>query len=348
MRLKSSVVGAAMLLALAPTFAADQNPLVMQKMDLMPLAFTQNNGQWADSVLYRAGANGATMWFTDGGVYYQFTRRIPKPDETSVGAGGRTPVFDDRFDRGQDSLETMMIKASFEGGNPNVEIVAGGVLEYKCNYFLGNDPAKWRTDVPNYEAITLRNVYDGVDLRFSGGADGKLTYQYAIAPGAAVDQIRLAYEGVAEMLPDAAGRMTAKTVWGEIAGLLASPASDADITSGEISLLSADTPAEGVAGIASVQSSLQAVTLVYSTYLGVGMNDQARGIAVDGSGCAYVTGFTSSSDFPMQNPYDGGLNGYIDAFVTKLSATGNGLVYSTYLGGGSDEYGCSIAVDDSG
>jgi hypothetical protein len=90
-------------------------------------------------------------------------------------------------------------------------------------------------------------------------------------------------------------------------------------------------------------------SLAYSTYLGGGSEDVGWGIAVDGSGCAYVCGSTWSVNFPTVNPYmtDPGDN-HEDVFVTKLSAEGSSLVYSTYLGGGSNEIGYSIAVDGSG
>jgi len=76
--------------------------------------------------------------------------------------------------------------------------------------------------------------------------------------------------------------------------------------------------------------------------------DVGSGIAVDGSGNAYVTGYTYSSDFPTQNPYQGTIAGDYDVFITKLSSSGSALSYSTYLGGSSDEYGFGIAVDGSG
>jgi hypothetical protein len=91
---------------------------------------------------------------------------------------------------------------------------------------------------------------------------------------------------------------------------------------------------------------------VYSTFLGGSDYDYGGGIAVDQAGCAYVTGLTGSSDFPTQNPYDGSYNGGTDyagdVFVTKLSPTGNALVYSTYLGGSSTDKGWGIAVDQAG
>jgi len=72
----------------------------------------------------------------------------------------------------------------------------------------------------------------------------------------------------------------------------------------------------------------------YSTYLGGGGADYGAGIAVDSSGCAYVTGRTGSDNFPTMNAYQGSLEGSYDAFVTKLSADGSSLEYSTYLGRG--------------
>ena len=88
--------------------------------------------------------------------------------------------------------------------------------------------------------------------------------------------------------------------------------------------------------------------LVYSTYLGGSGNDTGYGIAVDGVGSAYVTGVTSSTNFPTRSPYNATLLGTTDVFVTKLSPAGNALVYSTYLGGYGHDSGTGIAVDGAG
>jgi len=95
--------------------------------------------------------------------------------------------------------------------------------------------------------------------------------------------------------------------------------------------------------------------LVYSTYLGGSFDDRGFGIAVDTSGNAYVTGNTSSINFPTANPFQAsnaspciGTMCGLDAFVSKLNAAGSALVYSTYLGGSSIDGGVSIAVDASG
>jgi hypothetical protein len=89
--------------------------------------------------------------------------------------------------------------------------------------------------------------------------------------------------------------------------------------------------------------------LLYSSYLGGGGLDESKGIAVDTSGNAYVLGETLSSNFPTTpGAFQTTAGGSRDAFVTKLSATGAALVYSTYLGGSGSEGGGDIAVDGSG
>jgi hypothetical protein len=88
--------------------------------------------------------------------------------------------------------------------------------------------------------------------------------------------------------------------------------------------------------------------LVYSTYLGGSGSDGGYSITVDSSGNAYVTGQTSSTDFPTLNPWQPANAGKVDVFVTKLNPAGSALVYSTYLGGSEDDFGHGIAVDSTG
>ncbi len=88
-------------------------------------------------------------------------------------------------------------------------------------------------------------------------------------------------------------------------------------------------------------------SLVYSTYLGGSHQDYGYGIAVDSKGNAYVTGQTQSTDFPTKNLYKAS-GGHIDPFVTKVNATGNTLLYSTYLGGKNTDYANAIALDSKG
>jgi hypothetical protein len=95
-------------------------------------------------------------------------------------------------------------------------------------------------------------------------------------------------------------------------------------------------------------------SLVYSTFIGGNNYDQPYSIAMDSTGNAYITGFTGSGDYPAVNAFQPTFSGGAypddpyDAFVTKLNSSGTGLVYSTYLGGGGDDKGFDIDVDNSG
>jgi len=88
--------------------------------------------------------------------------------------------------------------------------------------------------------------------------------------------------------------------------------------------------------------------LKYSTYLGGSSNDYGHGIVVDTEGCTYIVGQSASSDFPVTNAWQSSLQGSQDAIVTKISADGSTILFSTYLGGSGDDRGMSVAIDSAG
>ncbi len=116
-------------------------------------------------------------------------------------------------------------------------------------------------------------------------------------------------------------------------------------------------PFGGVEDAFVIKLDLEQRTVIYSSYLGGTRADNARGIAVDAFGNVYINGFTLSTDFPVLNPIQANYAGNIDGFVTKISASGRELIYSTFLGGSSDENtgiivenvpSCALVVDRAG
>ncbi len=333
----------------------------------MPLAFTQNMGQWDERVLFRADAGGAVMWFTGDGVYYQFTRRIEgteagqanlNPDmstsgietggiRSSDGIEGPNSPGADFFDATADPFECTMVKATFVGAAPNHEIIAEGLLDHKCNYFLGNDPDRWRTNVPSFSAITFKEIFPDIDLRFSGDDNGQMTYEFQGASGADLAEVRVAYEGAAEVTTGADGQVTMLTRWGQSIDAI-------DVLNGGTGVISPRQQSSATSDYTSQnqlravdQTNSPALQLYYSTYFGGTYDDKGSGIAVDERGNAYVTGYTMSSDFPIQNAYDSTDNASIDVFIAKFSSSGN-LIYSTFLGGDGSDGGYAIAECDRG
>ncbi|MCH9031770.1 MAG: SBBP repeat-containing protein, partial [candidate division Zixibacteria bacterium] len=322
------------------------NVQITKNIASMPLAFTKNQGQWDDKVSFRANANGATMWFSPDGAYYQFTRSIPTDE---LNADSVNPMYD-RFDREPIQYETMMIKASFMGANPNPRMIGVEMLNYKCNYFIGNDPNEWHTDVPNYSAVLYEQIYDGINLKYYG--DGKkMEYDFIVSPGADYSQIKIQYESAKSVTINANGQLVVETKWGEVVEqtpVIYQLNNNSRITVvGEYKIH--DDNSFGFK-LSSYNPDLPLVIdpiLSYSTYLGGSSGDFGTGIAVDASGNAYITGYTPSTNFPTEGEYQT-YQGAGDVFVTKLNSSGNSLVYSTYLGGSGSERGTGIAVNDSG
>jgi len=333
--------------------ASSQRQMVMTNLLSMPISFTENHGQWGDKTLFKAEAGGATFYFCKDEVAYIFTRDTDELEESPLPKRAVMPGMPDKSDKPRYKKEIMLIRAEFIGANPNPEIVGEDRLSHNCNYFYGNDPTKWRTDVPNYSAITYKDIWPGIDLRYHGNGQG-MKYDFIVNPGADICQIRVRYDGVNNLAVTSNGDLQADTRFGIIFENI--PAIYQEHGSRKTELAGRYAIVEpGVFGFEAenYNPNLPLVIdpeLVYSTYLGGDSHDWGWDIAIDDSSNAYVVGFTLSTDFPTQNPYQiyQGYETYCDAFVTKLSPSGNSLVYSTYLGGNDGENGYGIAVDSSG
>jgi hypothetical protein len=221
-------------------------------------------------------------------------------------------------------------------------------LPSRSNYFIGNDPSLWRTDVPNYQKLRYQGLWDGIDAIFYT-KEGHPAFDFVLYPGADPEKIALRTEGLEDLQIQDDGSLRAKTPWGTIS--ISAPKSYYEDTGEPIE--SAWQDDQGLFHIAlgpydSTRPVRVDPTLSYSTYLGGTSGDVGRAIAVDSSGAAYVTGYTSSTDFPTQNPFQAAKAGNSDVFVTKLSPSGNTLSYSTYLGGTYGDAGSAIAVDSTG
>ncbi len=401
----------------------EHGDVVMHNLSSKPLAFTENRGQWDKQVLFRANAGGATMWLARDGAYYHFTRRIPRAASSSgrqMSTGTPPPAVGssprDRLGHEPDDIEQLVIKASFVGANPNPTVVGEEMMGYKCNYFLGNEPSSWRTDVANYRAVRFKDIYPGIELKYYGNGR-QMEYDFIVSPGADFSQIRVSYDGCNSLAVNEHGELVVETEWGtvieqrpivyQIDRGRAIPLQGAFVVSADKSFgfalgekynpalplvidpvliystylggadaergyaiavddsnnvyvtgytASNNFPTEGPyltepdsAGIDAFVTKLNAAgdSLIYSTYLGGTDEDRSTAIAVDGDGSVYVTGFTASSDFPTEGPYQTDTAG-VDVFVAKLNAAGDSLIYSTYLGGDSDDEGHGIAVDGHG
>jgi uncharacterized protein (TIGR03437 family) len=268
----------------------------------------------------------------------------PSGGTVSLNAGGQT---------GSSKMAIKLI-----GGNLAAKAEGLDTLPGKSNYLLGNDPAKWRTNVANVARVRYSEVYPGVDMIYYGNQQ-QIEYDLVLRPGADPHVIQLGFSGVQSMRIAPEGDLLLGVAGGEVRQHKPVIYQEAD---------GIRQPVEGryirkgswrigfEVGTYDVARRLVIdPRLTYSTYLGGpalagGAQEQALAIAADSSGNAYVTGWTAATDFPVSKGAIQPLKGVgQNAFVTKLNASGTALVYSTYLGGSNNaDQGQGIAVDSSG
>jgi hypothetical protein len=343
----------------------------------LPLSFEANQGQTDESVKFVSRGPGYTLFLTGSEAVLQLRSADPGPAGTGLGlrneqrAGLRQPAPTPHsalripHSPAPSASSAVQLRLRLLGANPTPEMRGLEELPGKSNYFIGNDPAKWRTNVPNYAKVEYRDVYPGINLVHYGNG-GQLEHDFVVSPGADPSVIRFAIEGADKMELDAQGdlvlhaagteaRLRKPVVYEqvdgvrrEVAGRYVLPVPGARSGRSHPGLAMAQVGFEvgpyDTAGVLVIDP-----VLMYSTYWGGSSGeDQGFGIAVDASGAVYVTGGTRSSNFPVVNALQGQSGGWEDVFVSKLNAAGSALVYSTYLGGSVYDYGYVIAVDPSG
>jgi len=316
----------------------------------IPLYFIPNKGQADARAHFYARTSSYTLWITNDGLVFDSTRR----------EGGRRGNFKDRRaepDRGLEKCGRDVSKLLFLKASATPRIVALEPTEHRANYLVGNDPSKWRTDIQTSKSIGYKELYPKIDLKVYG-AEKQIEYDWVIQPGGRTEDIRFEYLNVQGMRLGGDGNLIVRTKFGEI--IHRKPLSYQNIGGHTIEVDAKFQNLEKNTYGFEVDSYdedypliIDPQVLFYSTYLGGGKEgpewEEPEGIAVDGSGCAYVTGYTTSPDFPSRNAYDSSLNGSSDIFVTKFTAAGNDLVYSTFLGGKTYEGNRTrIAVDSIG
>ena len=303
----------------------------------LPLTFEINQGQADPRVKYLARGPGYTLWLTA---------------DQAVLALRSSP---------QASTPSPVVRLKLVGSDPAPNVRGDQPLPGRINYFLGNNPQAWHTDIPTFAQVRYRNVFRGVDLLYYG-RQGQLEYDFVLGAGADARRIRLGVEGAERLELTPGGDLLLHVAGGEVR--LQRPVAYQQVGQERRSVsvryvLGRPHSPEVSFAVGSYNRRQPLVidpVLSYATYLGGTGGDVAYGVAVDSSDNAYVTGQTSSTDFPTAPgtppPFQSSNKGNGDAFVTKLnssgSSSGSGLVYSTYIGGSRADVAYGIAVGAEG
>jgi hypothetical protein len=299
----------------------------------LPLAFVENQGQWDPRAKFLARRGGMAAWIEKEGLTLQLTRR----DE------------DER-------LEGVVVRLAFEGALETVVLEGEGRQPGVYNFFLGNDPSKWRTEVPGYASVLYRGLQDGVDLRVRD-QEGRLEYDLVLAPGADLDRVVVRCEGTEGLEVESDGRLAMRTVLGPVRQ--SPPVAWYAPAGGErvpieacFRTIGSDRFGFEVPGRDPSLALVMDPGLIYSTFLGGTGHDHGRALVLDASGALTITGETFSADFPTTaGAFDTTFNGTFfvnDVFVARFSPSSGTLLFSTFLGGTDVDDSRGIALDASG
>jgi hypothetical protein len=295
----------------------------------LPLRFEANAGQVDERVRFLARRDRASLFLDDTGA--------------TLSLAGR----------GAEARSTEVLTVKVVEGRP-VKPKPSVLLPTKSNYYLGDDAARWRTNIPNYGRVTYPNVLDGVDVVYHG-EEGQLEYDILVGPGADASAVAIEIGGARDLSLTAQGDLAVHTDRGELLQpkprvfQRAHDGSEHEVVA-TYRLLGGDRVAFDVAPYDRDRELVIDPVLSYATYLGGNGNDNITGhmIASDAAGAVYVVGTTVSANFPTSNAAQPNLFGISDAFVAKLNPSGNALLWATYLGGAASENGRAIAVDAAG
>ena len=328
-----------------------------QKKDLkraygsLPLTFEVNQGQTAPEVRYLAHGQGYQLFLTNQEAVLTLRQAAVSGTKSVRGMSSLAA----RAHRKLNSApKNSVLRMHFDGANPSAEIAGTKLLPGKTNYFIGNDPKRWRTDIPSYEEVRYQGVYPGVDLLFYGHQQ-RLEYDFIVAPGVDPRVIALRIAGAPTLKINSQGDVVMGVGGGKVA--LQKPVIYQEVNgqrreiAGHYAIANDREIRFWVAPYDHTKPLTIDPVLNYSTYIGGEGVDAADGIALDASGNAYIAGETTSTLFPQKNAEDGApadiASGTV--FVTELNPGGTGLVYSTYIGGsGNGSFGegaDAIALD---
>src|SRR3954451_6829094 len=286
----------------------------MVKTGGLPLVFEANGGRTDKRARFIAHGDGYTLFVT------------PRESVMALGHGGA------------------VVRTRLAGARP-ARVEGLDRLSGKVNYLVG-PKSRWRTGIPTFGQVAARGVYPGVDLLYHGNR-GRIEYDMKVAPGADPSQIRLAVSGADDLRLDAGGDLLIDTK----AGVLRQrrPVATQGRTTVPASfVVNGDRVGFRLGKFDHSRPLLIDPQISYSGAYGGDQFDNAKSVAVDGAGSPYIVGDTASSTFPTASALQGSKSSFDDAFVMKLTPDGASQVYSTYLGGTTDEDGNAIAVDSTG
>ena len=292
----------------------------------LPLSFEENRGQAGPQVKYLARGSGYSLALLDDGAEMKMQRARASGDAATL-------------------------RLKLRGANQSAKITALEPLPGTVSYYNGNDPSRWRAGVPTFARVSYENVWRGIELVYYGN-QRQLEYDFIVAPQADPRAIRLEFGGADRLSLDDAGNLLIEVAGHQVRQHGPVIYQEADGVRREISggyeLAQNNEVSFTIADYDHNRPLVIDPVLSYATYIGGSDADLSSSLAVDSAGNLYLSGVTGSTDFPVAGAQPGALKGKTDAFVLKLNATGNALLFAIYFGGSGEDYSSDVAVDAAG
>ena len=324
----------------------------------LPLSFEPNMGQTEGQVKFLSRGNGYELFLTAD----QAVLLLKKSGATREIRNPKLSILTQNFPLATQTQpeDQAVVAMRLVGASRGAAVTGLAELPGASNYFIGNNPSNWHTNVPNYAKVQYKNIYPGIDLVYYGN-QSQLEYDFVIAPGVDPHRINLAFAAQVQAQSkrhrptiDENGDLVINVDGREVRfrkPFVYQPAQEPGAkTPVEAKYLLRANNRIGFE-VGQYDRSKQLVidpVLAYSTYIGGNDYDSGFGVAVDASGNIVLTGTTSSTNFPTANAFQNQNAGYEDIFITKFNPSGTSLIYSSYLGGHGDDNCESVALDSSG
>ncbi len=311
--------------------------------------FTENYGQEENNEV-RFYIQNKGIWFLNNAVVFQiFNEQKEKRDPNSI-LNSPHSHFKNTIIKSEPQ-KGVVIQLTFENSN-NIIPMGRGLLNHKSNYFYGNETSKWLTNVPNFQEIIYKNLYDNIDLKYYNTFKG-LKYDFIVHPGGELSDIKLKYEGIEDMETDPYGNLKIITNIGEIIDSNLFVYQNYDFGKKEIigkfKLITQNTYGFELLEKVDFNKDLIIDPLIYSSFFGGSGEDMGWSIETDINDNIYGTGMTGSMDFPnTTGVVNNSQSGNGDSYVFKMDLTGSKLLYSTYIGGSEYDSGSALMVDNNG
>lgn len=308
-----------------------------------------NRGQWDEKIQYSVDLNQGKMYLENQGMTFFLTDALSHNHSESG----------HNHDNSEEGIiHYHAIKQQLIGSNPNPSKTEKNPSKHYANYFIGNNPSKWKSNIFSFDHVTFNEVYNGINI-FYDGKNEQLSYNFEVSVGANPEQIQYEIEGANQVEITESGQLILKHSFGQI--IQSAPIAWTISPDGSKSKVKCRFKKQGNTisfqfpnGYNTNEQLIIDPSLTFATFTGSTADNWGFTATPDvnsnlfGGGIVFGVGYPTTSG-AFDNTYNSGTGSFpMDVGITKYNATGNSLLFSTYIGGAGNETPHSIVAAPNG